>query len=513
MSRKSFLLRVSLSICALAVPQVKGQEPLNAADSARIGHFLDSDRSPDLLHCRIRPQKPTFDFAFRFDAGYIVSCPLSRFGGRASKVLIFARVAPDGGKPLLLGDTYRWREAPVGIKSANLIHRVEMSGGFAVGEGKYQVEVLVVDQETGRTSRKSWRTLVARPTGHVAAQVAVPPGSVIPLGVLPWPIKMDTIGKGLRVTVLLDAASLNPRSPSLGAWDRTSLLESLLSMLNQVPCASVRLRAFNLGQHRELFRQDQFDHAGFMKLTESLRSLELGKVSVHVLQRRRGWLEMLADYANGELLAANPSDAVIILGPRTRYYGEFPAEILKGRKAPIPHFYYFEYYPGFLWGRGQRFIGGADRPETLSSLTRRLDGTVYAFSTPSDLAHCIQKMLAQLQPQTDAARIHRDVVIVDHDRTENCKGEGHKTPREQQHAANDLHQKDLIEIGKLRGFYPRRGERGIGNPYDRSVCHNLRDARASDGKMSQYDRLCLLGRRLQNARVRGAHPPVLPWAA
>ena len=408
MSRKRLLLRVSLSIIwALAVPQVKGQKPLSAADSARIGHFLDSDRSPDLLHCRIRPQKPAFDFVFRFDVGYIVSCSLARFGGSAGKVFIFARVTPDGGKALLLGDTYRL------VDFVRVGTSVKMSGGFAVGEGKYQVEVLVVDQETGRTSRKSWRALVARRSGHVAAQVAVPPGSVIPRGVVPWPIKMDTTGKGLRVTFLLNAAALNPRSPSLAARDRAFLLGSLVSMLNQIPYGSVRVRAFNLDQQRELFRQDQFDHAGFMKLTESLRTLELGTVSVDVL-RERGWLEMLVDYANGELLAADPSDTVIILGPRlptnwrrgTHYYGEVPGGMLEGRKTPIPHFYYFEYYPSFLWGRGQRFRGGVDRPEVLSRLTRRLDGTVYEFSTPSDLVHAIQKMLAQLQPREDSLRLH-----------------------------------------------------------------------------------------------------------
>ena len=53
-------------------PQVKSQEPLGMlADSERIGHFLDSDHSPDLLHCSILPQKPVFDFAFRFNVGYI----------------------------------------------------------------------------------------------------------------------------------------------------------------------------------------------------------------------------------------------------------------------------------------------------------------------------------------------------------------------------------------------------------------------------------------------------------
>ena len=46
-----------------------------------------------------------------------------------------------------------------------------------------------------------------------------------------------------------------------------------------VPCASVRLRAFNLAQQRESFHQDQFDDAGFTQLSESMRTLELGTAS------------------------------------------------------------------------------------------------------------------------------------------------------------------------------------------------------------------------------------------
>jgi hypothetical protein len=390
---KSRLLLVSLSLWVLAVPPVNGQEPLNPADSERVGRFLDSNRSPDLLHCSIQPRKPTLDFALRFDVGYIVSCSLSRFGGRASRIFVFARVTPAGGKSLSFREAYRLAEATAATKSSNLKQNVQMSGGFAVGEGQYQVEVLVVDQETGRTSRKRWRVRVARRRSQGAGPVALPPGSVIPMGVRPWPIKMDTSGKGLRVTILLDAAPLNPRNAALRAWDRAFLLGSLSSLLKQIPCASVRLRAFNLDQQREFFRQDQFDDAGFMELAESLRRLELGTVSYRVLQQRQGWLDLLLDYANRELIAADPSDAVIILGPRTRYLAEVPRSKLKERETLNPHFFYFEYFPGY--------VRGSQLPDALSSLTKRLDGTVYEIFSPGDLARSIQKMLTQVKPRPE----------------------------------------------------------------------------------------------------------------
>src|SRR5208337_2112726 len=138
---------------------------------------------------------------------------------------------------------------------------------------------------------------------------------------------------------------------------------------------------------RELFRQDSFDDAGFIKLADSLRNLELGTVSYRVLQQRGGWLGMLLEYAHQELISADPSDAAIILGPRIRYYTEIPRGMLPGRETPNPHFYYFEYFPGYF--------RPSYSPDTLSNLTKRLDGTVYEMSSPAELASCIHKMLAR----------------------------------------------------------------------------------------------------------------------
>jgi hypothetical protein len=278
-------------------------------------------------------------------------------------------------------------------KSSQLKQGFQMSGGFAAGEGQYRVEVLVMDQRTGRTSRKNWLAKVGHAGSKQAVQLAVSPGTVIPLGARPWPITMDKSGRGLRLAVLLDAAPTNPRTPALRAWDRAFLLGSLSSLLKQIPCSSVRLRAFNLDQQRELFQEDGFDDAGFVQLAASLRTLELGAVSYRVLQQRQGGLELLLNYANQELTARDPADAVVILGPQTRYSADIPRAGLKERETPNPRFFYFEYFPRTL-----RF---SQSPDVLSSLTKRLDGTVCAIYSPSDLAHCAQKMLTRVQPHRE----------------------------------------------------------------------------------------------------------------
>jgi len=392
-ARKSRLLFASLVICALGMAPAKAQEPVAIADIERVGRYFASDHSPDLLRCLIQPQKPRLDFAFRFDAGYIISCSLAKFEGRASEIFAYARVTPEGGKPVLLGDDYRLPAATEVRKSSQLKQNFEMSGGFAVGEGRYEVEVVVVDQATGRTSRKRWRAGVGHGPGARTAESAIPPHSVMPMGARPWPVKMDTSGKGLRLSVLLDAAPINPRTPALRAWDRAFLLGSLSSLLKEIPCASVRLRAFNLDQQRELFRQDQFDDSGLIALAASLRTTELGTVSYRVLQQQQGWLGLLLDYVNSELRAADPADAVIILGPRSRYFGDLPRGKPQGRETPNPHFFYFEYVPGRL--------PSSLYPDPLESLTRRLDGAVYYIFSPGDLAHSVQKMLTRVQPRME----------------------------------------------------------------------------------------------------------------
>ncbi len=161
---KKCLLPFGLLVWVWVAQPLRGQVPLTAAESERVERFLDSDFFLPPLRCSIQPQKPFLDFASRFLVGYILSCPLRVFEGRATEVMAFTRVTPEGRQPLTLGQSYRVAglspEQAAVTNIRKLKGRIEASGGFCIGEGRYQVEVLLVDRETGRTKSCRFVALV-----------------------------------------------------------------------------------------------------------------------------------------------------------------------------------------------------------------------------------------------------------------------------------------------------------------------------------------------------------------
>jgi len=378
---------------ALAFP-ARAQAPLTPEQTERASRLLDETAPGERLGCDIEPRKPLLDFTFRFTAAFIIRCPWKEFGGKESTALILARVTPEGRAPVLLTSMYHLRAMPPALLAGNNIRKlkteVDASGAFAVGAGRYLVEVLVQDNRN-RICRKRWRIKAG---GRELAKVPVvlEANSVAPLRVNLWEGTAGG-GKGLRLTVLLHAAPVNPRTFKLRAWDQALLLDFLSSLLQQIPCQSVRLVAFNLEQQREIFRQDRFDPSGFGKLQQSFHDLELGTVSAQVLKQHQGKAELLAGLANQELIGPQPADAVIFLGPSSRVDQKIPREMMKARETSAPQFFYFEYIPP--WLRGREF------PDSIAYLTRARDGTVAKIHSPGELAQAIQKMLRQVKPGTE----------------------------------------------------------------------------------------------------------------
>jgi hypothetical protein len=267
---------------------------------------------------------------------------------------------------------------------------IEFSQVFAVGEGTYRVDLAVLDSRT-RVFQKSW-TARAEPHGsEKKANVSMQPNTAMAAVIPPWHWRPDATQNGLHLSILLDAAPISPFSQKLRAWDRAFLLDSLSTMLRELPIASVRVIAFNLEQQKIVFEDNEFDRGGFRRLSSALEAMELGTISFRTLQVHKGWSYLLAKLANEEAAKEGPAGAVIFLGPRIRILEKTPREMLT-LTSEHPPFFYFEYLPG--WGDGY--------PDAINSLVNACNGTVLKSHSPGEFAAAIQKLQNKLRQSLSA---------------------------------------------------------------------------------------------------------------
>lgn len=384
------------ALLVLVAAAARAQTPLTP-ENAQVVDRLFSGASQGALSCQAQLIKPFLDFSFRFEGGYILRCSIKQFQGKSSSLITFMRITPEGGGAIILGDRFALPSLPAEMQGKinwkHLSVEAELSGVFVMGEGTYQVDLLVLDDRM-RAFRKSWKTSALAHGNEKHATITMPPNSAA--SAMIWPAQVNRNagedGNRLRLTVLLDAAPIQPYALKLRAWDRAFLLQSLASLLRDMSYASVRLIAFNLDQRQEIFRQNDFRSSDFPNLAIALRRLELGTISYRTLQDQRGWSELLAKLVNDEQAAEEPSDAVIFLGPRVRIDAKVPRELLKLEGA-TPRFFYFEYFP--TWGR--------DFPDAIHYLTATCKGTVLKLHTPAEFADGIQKMRQKLKQRNEAA--------------------------------------------------------------------------------------------------------------
>lgn len=399
---RMFCLILAMGTCISAW----SQSAVVPSDEKLVNRYLDeATLSAPPLDCRVKPVEPFIDFAFRFQVVYIVSCPIREFAGEAGTVLVFLRITPDAGKPIVLGEPYRLPAASQAMRSRSNIDKLkeefEFSGGFSAGEGKYRCEVLVVDKRTNRMYRTQWQAVAKPRHSERHIPVAIEKGVVEPMTVLPWKGFVDGVDSGIRVTVLLDVAPIYSFATRLRAWDRSFLLSALSSTLAQIHCESVRLVAFNLDQQKVLFSDESFQPSAISDLNQAMRSLELANVSYEVLQHPQGTSELLMDLAKQEQREPRPSDIVIFLGPHTRFIQEIP----RGLVQPLlhsPSFFYLEYMPILGLYRNLRIAFGRDAAatDTVEYLTKALGGTSFKIQSPDQLATAIKKigLKASAQP-------------------------------------------------------------------------------------------------------------------
>ena len=331
------------------------------------------------LECAVTAIKPSLNYGFRFQAGYVMRVPMNQYRGKGHRWTVLVRVTPEGGQPIHLMSRYGLPEIP------RTNQELEVGGGYLIGEGKYRVAWKLQD-DTGRVCRKTWTFEAKRSRSESKVKVLMEPHTIAPLSTWVAGGRRTTDDAApIRLTILMHAAPTMPRRTRMNARDRVMLLGTLSSLLERLPTKSVRLVVFNLDQQRELYRHENFGSEGFNDVAQSLDSLELGAVNYNVLQNQRGHVELLADLMNREVSNEQPSDVVLFMGPMSRYFEKMPEAALGKPSTLGPRFFYFQYRSPLM--RMQPSL-----PDVIHSAVSRMKGKTITIHTPGDFAKGIYQV-------------------------------------------------------------------------------------------------------------------------
>jgi hypothetical protein len=333
------------------------------------------------LRCQVSTIKPWLNFSFRYHSGYMVTVPMSQYLGSGHRWTMLTRITPASGarKPVYLISQIALPPVP----KTNVEARA--GGGYLLGEGAYDVRWMILD-DAGRVFRKSWHVDVHPSRAERQVKVAMPPYSVWEIGQrVPRTFTPGTDDVApRRLTIFLHTAPLLPRRTRLRPNDMMLLMSTVSSLLERVPARSVRLVLFNLEQQKELYRKEGFLLQDMAQVSQAMTSIELGMVDFQVLQNKRGHVDLLTDLVNREIEAQPPSDVVLFLGPRTRYFDRVPQASLQKLPGHGPEFYYFQIVP-FL-------TQTAALADTIQSAVSRLGGKTMTIHTPGEFAKAIDRL-------------------------------------------------------------------------------------------------------------------------
>jgi hypothetical protein len=368
-------------IIALLLPAaaVYAQTVIDPARYWPLVRMLDPQPGESALSCEVTPVRPSLNFSFRYQAGYVVRVPMAQFTGAGHVWSVLIEIAPEGAAPVYLSRRFPLPEIPrTGLQA-------EFAGGYLLGEGRYRARWVMVD-ERQRVCRHQWGIEVKPSFSDRHVRASMPPLTV---SEFTWASRTDqpkSPGEARRsLTILLDVAPLSPRRLRLRGADRLMFLALTSALLEAVPANHVKLVAFSLDQQKEIFRRDTLGPGDLDQLAQALENVELATVDYRVLQNRGGYRELLARLVREEVQAAPPSDDVVILGPAVRFLDKVPAAMLEGAGTPPPRFSYFQYRPAFR--RPVSYF-----PDTINQLISRLKGKSFVIRTPADFNRAIQRL-------------------------------------------------------------------------------------------------------------------------
>lgn len=360
-------------------------EPITLLPSDMAVLEADVDRKD--LPCTVTPRKATLGFDLRFHGGYDVSIPLGELEGAESMLTAVFRVYPEGDKDHSVFFSQH-------IRVPNIEEDAKgdafLQGGFDVGEGSYHIDWLMRDRQERLCSSK-WDTEASLAVKDKAMALFIGPKDIQQAQFEPFEddpvIHRATPDPAIDVKLLVNFAPQTKDAAALPAMDLAALISILKAIEHDPRVAHVSLVAFNMQEHRVIYRQQSADKINFPALGRALQSMKLGTVTVQNLTEKRGDTEFLGSLIGKEFVSDSRPDAVVFAGPKAILEADVPQDDLRrigDIECPV---FYMNYNPN---------PQGVPWKDSISHAVKFFKGTEYTISRPRDLWFATSEMLSRV---------------------------------------------------------------------------------------------------------------------
>lgn len=355
-------------------------DPSTAAGKRGIATFESILKAGDTrprLNCRITPVQPRFTFDTRLYTGYRGDVSISEFAAseRNSIASVF-RVTPL--KPPGPSEYFfeKWEVPQVDTARPDYKNLAfSLDGGFFVGNGRYRVDWLLVDQRE-RTCAKSWD--VTANSGGTDPLLA--PGSVAEVFLNNWP-GLTPKADDRHVTILLHATpTFRGRvTARLNGYDRMILLGSLRTILDRSSFSHARVIVFDLERRRVLFEDTEFTSDEFSRLNSTLAKADYATIPFQTLANGPSERDFLLSLIGRATAPSRKPDAIFFVGP-ARYNGADKRTVQELDWSKQPPISYFAISP---------FALGPD--DAIRAIVKDSRGRNFTIHRPEDMAKAIEK--------------------------------------------------------------------------------------------------------------------------
>lgn len=382
-------------LSAVFVPYGHGQTLIKPSEPGEPVTLLPSDmallESSTIrkdLPCVVTPRKTELGFDLRFHSGYDVSVPLGELEGDEDLLTLVFRVYPDGDKERSSYFAQHFRVPKIDDDAKG---DAALQGSFELGEGKYHIDWLMRDR-TDRPCSGTWDTEASLPVKDRDVTLFIRPNQVEedqfePFRDDPLNRPLKPVNDPLNVKLLVNFAPQSRDAASLPPMDLAAMVSILKTIEHDPRVGKVSLIAFNMQEHRVLFRQEQADRINFPALGSALQSMKLGTVTVQNLGVKHGDTEFLGNLIEKEVGSASHPDAVIFAGPKALLDADVPQDDLRRIGEVECPVFYMNYNPNPQAVPWKDSIGHA---------VRFFRGTEFTISRPRDLWFATSDMLSRI---------------------------------------------------------------------------------------------------------------------